>query len=67
MDANFGLQNINAGIEVNYDLSGASFVFPPQDGSQSNGISPSTKREFHFDLPFSTIPSFRATILIQLT
>ena len=30
---------------MNYDLSGSSFVFPPQHGSSSNGITPRAKRE----------------------
>ncbi len=48
IDANFGLKNVNAGIEVNYGLSGASFIFPPpsQGGSNTNGISSTSKREF---------------------
>jgi hypothetical protein len=47
IDANFGLQNVNAAIEVNYDLGGASFAFPPQNGgSNADGITSSSKREF---------------------
>jgi hypothetical protein len=46
VDGNFGLKNVNAAVEVNYDLGGASFVFPSQDGSVTDGISPSSKREF---------------------
>lgn len=45
IDANFGLKNVNATVEVNYDLGGASFVFPPQDGSKTDGIVSSSKRE----------------------
>ena len=45
IDANFGLQNVNAAVEVNYDLGGASFTFPPQAGSNTDGISSSSKRE----------------------
>jgi hypothetical protein len=44
--ANFGLQNVNAAVEVNYDLGGASFTFPPQGGSNTGGIASSSKREF---------------------
>jgi len=46
MDATFGLKNVNAAVEVNYALGGASFVFPPQDGSKTDGIASSSKREF---------------------
>jgi hypothetical protein len=46
IDATFGLKNVNAAVEVNYDLGGASFVFPPQDGSKTDGIASSSKREF---------------------
>lgn len=46
VDANFGLKNVNAAVEVNYDLSGASFTFPPQAGSNTDGIASSSKREF---------------------
>jgi hypothetical protein len=46
VDANFGLKNVNAAVEVNYDLGGASFVFPPQDGSKTDGIASSSKGEF---------------------
>jgi len=44
MDANFGLKNVNAAVEVNYDLGGASFTFPPQDGANTGGIASSSKR-----------------------
>ena len=46
IDANFGLKNVNAAVEVNYDLGGASFAFPPQGASNTDGISTSSKREF---------------------
>jgi hypothetical protein len=46
IDATFGLKNVNAAVDVNYDLTGASFVFPPQDGSKTDGIASSSKREF---------------------
>jgi hypothetical protein len=46
VDGNFGLKNVNAAVEVNYDLGGASFVFPPQAGSNTDSIAPSSKREF---------------------
>jgi hypothetical protein len=46
IDATFGLKNVNAAVEVNYDLGGASFTFPPQGGSNTDGISSSSKREF---------------------
>jgi hypothetical protein len=46
IDAKFELNDIKAVVDVNYDLSGASFVFPPQEGSNSDGITPSAKREF---------------------
>jgi len=55
VDANFGLNNVNAAVEVNYDLSGTSFVFPPQGGSNTNGIASSSKREFYFYFLFLVI------------
>ena len=45
IDAKFELNDIKAVVDVDYDLSGASFVFPPQKGSHSEGITPSAKRE----------------------
>ena len=45
MDANFELDNINAVVDLNYPLSGISFSFPPESGSQLSGITPSAKRE----------------------
>jgi hypothetical protein len=50
IDANFGLQNVNAVVEVNHDLGGASFAFPPQGGSNTGGIVSSSKREFLLSL-----------------
>ncbi|KAF8502608.1 hypothetical protein F5888DRAFT_1607712 [Russula emetica] len=44
IDANFGLANVNAAVEVNYDLGGASFTFPAQGGSNTNGITSSSKQ-----------------------
>jgi hypothetical protein len=46
IDANFGLKNVNAVVEVNHNLGGASFAFPPQGGSNTGGISSSSKREY---------------------
>jgi hypothetical protein len=46
IDGNLGLKNVNAAVEVNYDLGGATFVFPPQGGSITSGITASSKREF---------------------
>jgi hypothetical protein len=47
IDAKFGLNNLKADVGVNYDLSGASFAFrvPSQEGSRSEGIRGSAKRE----------------------
>jgi hypothetical protein len=39
IDAKFGLNNLNAVVGLNYDLSGVSFVFPPQAGSKLDGIT----------------------------
>ncbi|KAF8496249.1 hypothetical protein F5888DRAFT_1946660 [Russula emetica] len=36
IDTNFGLTNVNATVEVNHDFGNSSFVFPPQNGSNSN-------------------------------
>jgi hypothetical protein len=46
IDANFGLKNVNAVVEVNHNLGGASFVFPPQGAASTAGIASSSKREF---------------------
>jgi hypothetical protein len=46
IDANFGIQNVNASVEVNYDFGGSSFTFPPQGGPNTDDIAPSSKREF---------------------
>ncbi|KAF8502657.1 hypothetical protein F5888DRAFT_1800191 [Russula emetica] len=58
IDANFGLQNVNASVDVNYDLSGASFSFPPgSSGSNTGGISSSSKQ-----VTFSANPDVGATL-----
>ena len=56
---------MNASVEVNYDLGGASFVFPPQDGSNADGITSSSKRES--SLYFRIIPLTDLSIFIELT
>ncbi|KAF8502654.1 hypothetical protein F5888DRAFT_1607718 [Russula emetica] len=62
IDATFGLNNIKAVVDVNYDLSGASFVFPPQEGSNSDGITPSAKQVTITTGPLADIGStFEAT------
>jgi len=62
IDATFGLNNIKAVVDVNYDLSGASFVFPPQEGSNSEGITPSAKQVTITTDPLADIGStFEAT------
>ncbi|KAN0123083.1 hypothetical protein V8E52_003036 [Russula decolorans] len=57
IDATFGLKNVNAAVEVNYDLGGASFAFPPQDASNTDGISSSSKQ-----VTFSANPDVGATL-----
>ncbi|KAF8502656.1 hypothetical protein F5888DRAFT_1110589 [Russula emetica] len=58
VDANFGLQNVNASVDVNYDLSGASFSFPPgSSGSNTGGIASSSKQ-----VTFSANPDVGATL-----
>ena len=49
---------------MNYDLSGAAFVFPPKEGSSSDGITPSAKRESCIYLIFPTIATLHPTQLI---
>ncbi|KAF8496243.1 hypothetical protein F5888DRAFT_418349 [Russula emetica] len=44
IDANFGFTNVNATVEVNYDFGNSSFVFPPQNGSNVDHISSSSKQ-----------------------
>ena len=66
IDAKFGLNDINAVVDVNYDLSGAAFVFPPQEVSNSDGITPSAKRESCIYLIFFTIAKLHPTQSIQL-
>jgi hypothetical protein len=66
IDAKFELNNIKAVVDVNYDLSGASFVFPPREGSNSEGITPSAKRESCIYLIFLTIATLCPTQSIQL-
>ena len=46
IDANFGNDSIDAVIDLNYKLSNASFIFPPQSNTGVDGISPGAKREF---------------------
>jgi hypothetical protein len=52
IDAKFELDDIKAVFDVNYNLNGASFVFPHQGGSNSDGITPRTKRKFCIYLIF---------------
>ena len=42
IDANFGEDSVNAVVDLNYNLTGLSFIFPPQG---SDGITSDTKRE----------------------
>jgi hypothetical protein len=65
MDANFGLNNTKAAVDVSYDLSGASFVYP-QEGSNSEGITPSAKRESCIYLIFHTIATLHPAQSMQL-
>ena len=47
MVANFALQNVNTAIEVNYDLGGTSYAFPPAETlTNTDGITSSSRREF---------------------
>jgi hypothetical protein len=59
------LQNVTVAVEVNYHLGGASFVFPPQDGSKTDGIASSSKREFLL-LLLSHHPNLN-TLIIEVT
>ncbi len=65
MDATFGLNNIKAVVNVNYDLNGASFVFPPQEGSNADGIIPSAKRGSYIYLLFLTIATLHNSLAYQ--
>jgi hypothetical protein len=51
IDAKVALTDIEASVDVKYDLSGVSFVFPPQDSSQAGSFTPGANRE-------SSCPSF---------
>ena len=44
IDANFGQDSVNAVVDLNYNLTGLSFIFPPQ-GSESDGFTSDAKRE----------------------
>ena len=47
LDANFAAQNVNASVEVNYDLGDTSFLFPPPETlSSTSGIISSSDRKF---------------------
>ena len=67
IDANFGLQNVNAAVEVNYDLGGASFAFPPQAGSNTDGITSTSKREVKFYFCSSLTLPAALPMSVQLT
>jgi hypothetical protein len=45
IDAKVELTDIEASVDVKYDLSGVSFVFPPQDSSQAGLFTPGANRE----------------------
>ena len=45
IDANFGQDSVNAVVDLNYNLTGLSFIFPPQ-GSESDGFTSDAKRKF---------------------
>jgi hypothetical protein len=45
IDANFGQDSVNAVVDLNYNVTGLSFIFPPQ-GSESDGFTSDAKREY---------------------
>jgi hypothetical protein len=47
-----GQDNISAVVDLNYDLSGVSFVFPAQASSNVSGLTPGTSRESFLYLLF---------------
>jgi hypothetical protein len=58
IDAQLALTDIEASVDLKYDLSGISFVFPPQDSSQAGTTTPGSNRESPA-LPLCTsFPSF---------
>jgi len=59
VDADFGLKNVSAAVDVSYDLKGASFTFPPQAGSSTDGISSSNKQ-----VTFSANPDVGAEVTV---
>jgi hypothetical protein len=59
-----GHDNVSAVVDLNYDLSGVSFVFPPQAGSKAGGITPGANREFFLYLISTLCPVL--PVLIQL-
>jgi hypothetical protein len=62
-----GQDNISAVVDLNYDLSGVSFVFPAQTGSKVGGLTPGTSREsFLYLLFLIATPCPVLPILIQL-
>jgi len=68
IEADFGLQHANAVVGVDYDLSGASFIFPPQAGSSTNGItSSSTQVEFKADPNFGETLNATAFLIPRLS
>lgn len=71
IEAKFGLNNINAVVDLNYNLSGTSFVFPPQAGSNVDGITPSAKREsrlcLHASSPRSVPPILKTPTEVTIS
>ena len=45
IDASLEVSDIEASVGLNYDLSGVTFAFPPQDNSQTGSFKPGTSRE----------------------
>jgi len=45
IDAKVELTDIEASVDVKYDLSSVSFVFPPQDSSQAGSFTPGANRK----------------------
>jgi hypothetical protein len=58
MDATVELTDIEASVELKYDLSGVGFTFPPQDNAQGGSFTPGTNRESPALLLYTPFLSF---------
>jgi hypothetical protein len=57
IDAAIELNDIEASVELKYNLSGVGFVFPPQDNQQVGSFAPGTNRESPARLLSTSSPS----------